>query len=209
MSTAILDQEITNETAKLHEAQTHAQDVARRLAQKPGDAKLRAELTQAYRAISDAKANIEALQMARPAALDLERQTEEEARLAEIPKALDAVKALLAERVIAGKALDDALAALHEAAQAWVALSSKTIQAAKDFHRLAQPQVRMAPDFQIGGEAVSEIAHRVSEAVKGLDCRGLIDFGRYEGAAPVADAAQKSVERVTRALEHYAEQAAQ
>lgn len=211
MSTAILDEEITNETGKLHEAEARAQDVARRLAQKPSDAKLRAELTQAYRAISDAKANVAALQMARPAALDLERQTEEEARLAEIPVALAAVKALLAERVALGKAVDDALATLHEATQRWVALSRETTQAVRDFKHLCRPDERDLSDLRIGDEAATRIAQQVCTATHGLDTYGVMHFNLsgLEGTPPVVDAARKKAEVMAAVLEQYAERAAQ
>lgn len=211
MSTAILDEEIRNETAKLHEAETRAAEAARRLAQRPDNAKARADSIQAYRDISDIRAGIEALGKARSVSLDLDYEIAKEARLFEIPKAQDAVKALLAERVAAGKAVDDALATLHEAAQHWVALSRETTQAVRDFKRLCCPHERDLSDLRIGDEASTRIAQQVCAATRGLDTYGVMHFNLsgLESMPPVADAARKKAEFMAAVLKQYAERAAQ
>ncbi|MBV2180967.1 MAG: hypothetical protein KUL86_06990 [Castellaniella sp.] len=204
MSTKVLNEEITRQTAVLQDAEARAADVAQRFTKAPDNGKLQTEMIEAYRDVANAKETIRALEQARPVSWKADQEAQEAARKAEVSKALEGIKSQLAQRIALGKAVDDALAQLREAGQAWTALSVETFQAIRLFYRLATPEQKDPHMFPLGDEAVAEIARQVDAATKGLSCASVLET-RYSGKAErVADAAQKMEVKVRKYLEYLA-----
>ena len=164
MTAQAIDKELAQEAARLDEAKEQATKAAEQLAKDPSNPQLRIAVMQAQQAVAEVQVGIDALNAARVEGEKADTKHADETYRAETLAMFNKAKAMIAKRVAAAKAIDEALTALRTAMASWKDVNAEATRVANGFYKRLYGEYTPAL-ANMEGQVLNAISDGVCEAV--------------------------------------------